>query len=56
MNTEELINDLILVSNSMDELWKYHPLNPDKIDIITEYDRLEKMKQLIELKLDSLRC
>jgi hypothetical protein len=55
MNTEGKINDLILVLNSMEELWKYHPLNPNKIDIITEYNKLEELKKLIELDLDGIK-
>ena len=33
----DLINDLISVSTVMEELWKYHPENPAKIDIVSEY-------------------
>jgi hypothetical protein len=50
----DLINDLISVTVVMEEIWKYHPSNPNKIDIITEYENLEKIKQLIELDLDRL--
>lgn len=50
----DLINDLISVTVVMEEIWKYHPSNPNKIDIVTEYENLEKIKQLIELDLDRL--
>jgi hypothetical protein len=50
----DLINDLISVSTIMEELWKYHPENPEKIDIVSEYDNLIIMKKEIETELDGL--
>ena len=50
----DLINDLISVSTVMEELWKYHPENPERIDIISEYDNLVEMKKEIEAELDGL--
>ncbi len=29
----ELINDLVATSTVMDEMWRYHPENPNKKDI-----------------------
>ncbi len=49
-----LINDLISVSTVMEELWKYHPENPAKIDIVSEYNNLVEMKKEIETELDGL--
>lgn len=50
----DLINDLISVSTVMEELWKYHPENPAKIDIVFEYNNLVEMKKEIETELDNL--
>jgi capsule polysaccharide export protein KpsE/RkpR len=50
----DLINDLISVSTVMEELWKYHPENPSKIDIVSEYNNLVEMKKEIETELDGL--
>ena len=50
----DLINDLISVSTVMEELWKYHPENPERIDIVSEYDNLILMKKEIETELDDL--
>ena len=50
----DLINDLISVSTVMEELWKYHPENPGKIDIVSEYNNLIEMKKGIETELDDL--
>jgi hypothetical protein len=47
----DLINDLIACATVMEEIWKYHPENPSKVDIVTEYKVLENMKTQIELEL-----
>ena len=33
----ELINDLIATTTVIEELWRYHPENPNKVDIIKEF-------------------
>ena len=38
----ELINDLIATSTILDELWNYHPDNPDKKDVVEEFKVLEQ--------------
>jgi hypothetical protein len=50
----ELVNDLISVITVLEEIWKYHPDNPDKLDIITEYNQLLKIQGDIENELKSL--
>ena len=50
----DLINDLISVSTVMEELWKYHPENPERVDIVSEYNNLIEMKKGIETELDDL--
>ena len=50
----DLINDLIAVGTVMDELWRYHPDNPNQIDVITEYNQLTKIQGDIELELRGL--
>jgi len=50
----DLVNDLISISTVMEELWKYHPENPEKIDITSEYAKLEEMKKGVETELDDL--
>ena len=49
-----LINDLIAVSTVMDELWNYHPDNPEKKDVIEEYQTLLKIQKDIELEIKEL--
>ena len=44
----ELINDLAATATVMDELWRYHPDNPKKVDIVKEYKNLQQMQKDIE--------
>jgi hypothetical protein len=50
----ELINDLLATSTVMEELWNYHPENPEKKDIVAEYNQLLKIQGDIENELKSL--
>ena len=47
----ELINDLAATATVMDELWRYHPDNPKKVDIVKEYKNLEQMQKEIEKEI-----
>jgi hypothetical protein len=50
----ELVNDLIATTTVMEELWKYHPENPNKKDVVSEYKILEKIKVDIEKEMKDL--
>ncbi len=50
----ELINDLIATSTVIDELWRYHPDNPNKKDIIEEFNILKNIQLDIECELADL--
>ena len=50
----ELINDLAATATVMDELWRYHPDNPNKVNIVKEYDSLKKMQSDIEKEIKDL--
>jgi hypothetical protein len=50
----ELINDLLATSTVMEELWNYHPENPNKKDVIKEYQTLLKIQRDIEKELKEL--
>jgi hypothetical protein len=50
----ELVNDLVSISTVMDEVWRYHPNNKDKKDIIKEYKILLKIQKDIESELSRL--
>lgn len=49
-----LINDLLAVSTVMEEVWNYHPDNPDKKDVIKEYQTLLQIQKDIEDELKEL--
>ena len=50
----ELISDLLATSTVMEEVWRYHPENPDKKDIIKEYNVLKQIQKDIEAELAEL--
>lgn len=50
----DLINDLFSVSTVMDEVWNYHPDNPNKKDVVEEYNTLLKIKSQIEEEISNL--
>ena len=51
----ELVNDLVATTTVMEDLWRYHPENPDKKDVVSEYKVLEKIKLDIEQELENLK-
>ena len=50
----ELINDLIATTTVIEELWRYHPYNPNKVDIIKEFKVLTKIKTDIEKEIQEI--
>ena len=49
-----LINDLLAVSTVMEEVWNYHPDNPNQKSVIKEYQTLLKIQKDIETELKEL--
>ena len=47
----ELINDLIATTTVMDEIWNYHPDNPNKKDVVKEFNVLKQIKEDIEKEI-----
>jgi len=50
----ELINDVIATTTVMEELWNYHPDNPNKKEVVKEYRLLEKLKIEAEDKIKNI--
>ena len=50
----ELIADLIATTTVMEEVWNYHPDNPNKKDPVTEYESLKQIKSDVEREIDEL--
>ncbi len=46
-----LINDLVAVSTIMEDYWRFHPANPNQLNIVEEHRQLEAIKEKIELDL-----
>ena len=51
----ELVNDLIAVSTVMEELWDYHPANPQKKDVEKEFKVLQNIENDILIEMDKLK-
>ena len=49
-----LQNYIITISNVIDEMWKYHPENPNFLNPITECRELKKRKLVIEGKIQDI--
>tara|TARA_Y100000114_G_scaffold109331_1_gene102830 strand:- start:1840 stop:2043 length:204 start_codon:yes stop_codon:yes gene_type:complete len=50
----ELINDLAATVTVMEEMWRYHPDNPSKVDIVKEYNTLLQIQKDIEKEIQEL--
>ena len=48
----ELVNEVIFLNERMEDLWRYHPDNPNKVDVVGEYNNIKKELDLIEDELD----
>ena len=56
MTTEkaELINTLIEIEERIDELWKYHPENPNRVNVEDEFNDLQRTAILLQAQIDEL--
>ena len=54
LKKEQLINDLIATVTVMDEIYNYHPDNPNKKDVVAEYNTLLKIKTELEKEIEDL--
>jgi hypothetical protein len=46
-----LTDELFDIVNIMDQLYRYHPDNPNRIDVVYEFAKLAERKNFIETKL-----
>ena len=51
----ELINDLMATAIVKEEVWRYHPDNPNKKDVVKEYDILCQIEKDLELEIEELK-
>ena len=50
----ELVSDLLATTTVMEEILYYHPENPNKKDIVKEYNTLKQIQSKIEKELAEL--
>jgi len=49
-----LINTLIEVEDQIDELWEYHPENPNGVKVEDEFERLQKLALVLQTQIEEL--
>jgi hypothetical protein len=47
----KLLDELMTVVQVMDEMYQYHPQNPNQVDVVSEFKALVERKTEIEAKL-----
>jgi hypothetical protein len=52
---ETIINDLIELGHIKDELWSYHPNNPDRLDVEMCYDEIVNQINSLTKVLNNLK-
>jgi len=50
----ELVNEVIFLNDRLEDLWRYHPENPKKIDVVWEYNNIKNELDLIEDRIQQL--
>lgn len=51
----QLVNELVDIQRNLEKLWEFHPDNPNRTDVLLEYNYwIERFKQ-IESKIDGIR-
>jgi hypothetical protein len=50
----EIVNNIIFLTQRMEEMWVYHPDNPQKLDIVNEYETMNGEIDKLQSQLDSL--
>ena len=47
----DMINDIISITTIMEDYWRFHPDNPKKVDLLSEYKSLEELRDKTETEL-----
>ena len=50
----DLLNRLVEIEDELQELWDYHPDNPDAVDVISRFTELQRDALSIENYLQTL--
>jgi hypothetical protein len=49
-----LINEIVFLTNRLEDVWKYHPDNTQRIDPAKEYIEIQKQIASTETKISNL--
>jgi hypothetical protein len=49
----QMIDELMSITQVMDELFRYHPDNPNKVDVVQEFQKLAIRKVELQSILDA---
>jgi len=50
----ELINEVTFLTQRLEEVWRYHPNNPDQVDVLKETLELKEMISNLEGEIKNL--
>lgn len=50
----DLINRLVEVEEQIQDLWEFHPDNPNVVDVVTKFNDLQREASSIESYLETL--
>lgn len=50
----QLVNDIINLSRLIDEMYVYHPDNPDRVDVVEETERIKQIISDLSAQIDEL--
>ena len=50
----QLVNDIINLSRLIDEMYVYHPDNPDKVDVVEETKKIKQIISDLSTQIDEL--
>ena len=54
LTKEDLINFIFVLSEVQAELWRYHPLNPESVYVIAEYEKVTNKIEDLKKQIDEL--
>lgn len=50
----QLVNDIINLSRLVDEMYTYHPDNPDRVDVVEETEKIKKRIEDLSAQIEEL--
>lgn len=50
----EMINEIIFLTKISEELWQYHPNNPDRINVEDEYQKINTKITNLQTEIQKL--